>query len=352
MLFMREIALELADRVRQAAARKTPLRIRGGGTKDFYGAQLRGEVLDTRVYAGIVNYEPSELVLTARAGTPLSEVEAALAGDNQMLAFEPPQLGADATFGGCIGCGFSGPRRPYTGSARDFVLGIRMLNAEGEDLHFGGQVMKNVAGYDLSRLLTGSFGTLGLILEISVKVLPRPHVERTLRFEKSEAQAIEIANRWAGQPIPISGTCLVDGALYVRLSGAEPAVTAAQTRLGGELLADHADFWRSIREQRHPFFSAASLWRFSVKSSTPPLNLGPTVIEWGGALRWVSATLDPAAAFDAGLRAGGHATLFRAPDRSAGIQRLSAPLLVVHKKLKRALDPHGIFGPGRIHPEF
>jgi glycolate oxidase FAD binding subunit len=270
-----------------------------------------------------------------------------------MLAFEPPHFGSEATFGGCIAAGFSGPRRPYAGAARDFVLGIRMLNGSGEDLRFGGKVMKNVAGYDLSRLLTGSFGTLGLILEISAKVLPRPETERTLTFALGEAQAIETMNRWAREPLPLSATCFVDGTLYLRLSGAAPAVEAAQRKLGGEPLADGAAFWRSIREQSHPFFArSATLWRCAVKSTTTPLALGPTLIEWNGGLRWIAAALEVQKAYDTAQRMGGHATLFRAADKSAGIQRLPPPLLGVHKKLKRALDPNGIFGPGRIHPEF
>jgi len=344
---------QFQDTIRGAQARKAPLRIRGGGTKDFYGVRLAGEVLDTRPYAGIVDYEPTELVLTARAGTPLSEVESALAGRGQMLPFEPPHFGPSATFGGSIAAGFSGPRRAYAGAARDFVLGVRMVNSRGEDLRFGGRVMKNVAGYDLSRLMAGSFGTLGLILEISVKVLPRPEVERTLVFEMDEARAIDAVNRWAGQPLPLSGSCHVGGKLHVRLSGAGLAVDAAQRKLGGASLADDAAFWHSVREQTHGFFSGApALWRFSVKSTSAPLGVGATLFEWNGALRWVAGSIEPARAHEAAAKAGGHATLFRGTDKSAGIQRLTPALLVVHKKLKHAFDPEGIFGPGRIHPDF
>ncbi|MGH8677318.1 MAG: glycolate oxidase subunit GlcE, partial [Burkholderiales bacterium] len=213
---MQQFIQQYSEQIRSAASRKTPLRVRGSGSKDFYGVRLTGNILDTRSYNGIVEYEPTELVLTARAGTRLRDLEAALAEKNQMLAFEPPHFGQDATFGGCIGCGFSGPRRAYAGAARDFVLGVRMLNDAGEALRFGGQVMKNVAGYDLSRLLTGSFGTLGLLLEISVKVLPRPEVERTLRFEMTESQAIDAMNRWAGQPLPLSASFYVDNELHLR----------------------------------------------------------------------------------------------------------------------------------------
>ena len=350
---MLELIQSFQDVIRGAVARKAALRIRGGGTKDFYGARLAGEVLDTRAYAGIVDYEPTELVLTARAGTPLSEVETTLAGRRQMLAFEPPHFGPAATFGGCIAAGLSGPRRAYAGAARDFVLGVRLLNSRGEDLRFGGRVMKNVAGYDLSRLMAGSFGTLGLILDISVKVLPRPEIERTLVFEMDEARAIDAINRWAGQPLPLSASCHAGGRLHVRLSGAALAVDAAQRKLGGAPLADDSTFWRSVREQAHGFFAGApALWRFSVKPTSAPLGLGPTLFEWNGGLRWVTAGIAPAQAHDAAAKAGGHATLFCGADKSAGIQRLSPALLVAHEKLKRALDPEGVFGPGRLHPDF
>jgi glycolate oxidase FAD binding subunit len=350
---MHALVEQFSEQIRGAATRKAALRIRGGGTKDFYGVRLAGDLLDTRRFSGIVDYEPTELVITARAGTPLSELEAVLAEHNQMLAFEPPHFGDDATFGGCIAAGFSGPRRAYSGSARDFVLGARMLNADGEELRFGGQVMKNVAGYDLSRLLAGSFGTLGLILEISVKVLPRPEVERTLVRESNETDSIETMNRWAGQPLPLSATCFVDNRLHVRLSGAASAVSAARRRLGGEELKDDSGFWRSIREHTHPFFrQCAALWRFSMKPTSAPLKLGPSLLEWNGSLRWTAADLEPAKAYDAAEQTRGHATMFRGPDKSGGIQRLPEPLLVVHKKLKRALDPIGLFGPGRLHPEF
>ena len=350
---MQQVIEHLSETIRKAAAEQTQLRIRGSGSKDFYGLVLIGDVLDTRALTGIVDYEPTELVMTARAGTPLREVEMALADKGQMLAFEPPHFGPDATFGGCIASGFSGPRRAAMGSARDFVLGVRIVNGLGEDLHFGGQVMKNVAGYDLSRLLTGSFGTLGLLTEVSVKVLPLPQEERTLRFTLDEAVAIESMNKWAAKPLSISATCHVDGTLYVRLSGAAAAVTASQKKLGGDIVEDGAAFWKSIREQTHPLFRGApALWRFSIKPTAAPLDLGTQLIEWNGGLRWIAADLDPSKAFDLAHKAGGHATLFRGGNKRHGIQQFSSGLLAVHKKLKRAFDPHGILGPGRIHADF
>ncbi len=350
---MQDVVQQFSETIRKAAAEQNLLRIRGSGSKDFYGLALIGDVLDTRPLAGIIDYDPTELVITARAGTPLREVEKALADRGQMLAFEPPHFGPDATLGGCIASGFSGPRRAALGSARDFVLGVRMLNGLGEDLHFGGQVMKNVAGYDLSRLMTGSFGTLGLITEISLKVLPVPEEHRTLCLTLDETAAIETMNKWAARPLPLSATCHVDGTLYVRLSGAAAAVTAAQQKLGGEPLDNGDEFWRSVREQTHSLFrSSAALWRFSLRSTAAALGLGPQMIEWNGSLRWVAADIDPAKTFDLAHKSNGHATLFRDGNKRIGIQRFAPGLLAVHKKLKRALDPHGILGPGRIHADF
>ena len=349
---MSDVVKQFQETIRTAAASKTPLRVRGSGSKDFYAVHLDGDILDTRAYSGIVEYEPTELVFTARAGTPLREVQEALAKNRQMLPFEPPHFGPDATFGGCIAAGFSGPRRAYQGSARDFVLGVRMLNSNGEDLRFGGQVMKNVAGYDVSRLLTGSFGTLGLVLEISVKVLPGPQVEQTLRFDMDETQAIETMNRWAGQPLPLSATCYVDNSLHIRLSVAAPAVSAAQEKLGGDSVDGDA-FWYSVREQTHPFFAdAKSLWRLSLKSTSRSLALGPTLIEWNGSLRWITGAGELSRMHAVAIEGGGHATLFRASEKAAAIQQLDTGLLTLNRKIKQALDPESIFGPRRLHADF
>lgn len=349
---MSDALQQFQETIRSAVANKTPLRIRGSGSKDFYGVSLEGDVLDTRGYSGIVEYEPTELVFTARAGTPLREVEAALADKGQMLPFEPPHFGPGATFGGSIASGLSGPRRAYLGAARDFVLGVRLLNSAGEDLQFGGQVMKNVAGYDVSRLLTGSFGTLGLILEISVKVLPIPDEEQALRLEMDETQAIETMNRFAGQPLPLSATCFVQGSLYIRLSGAASAVSAARKQLGGEAI-DGKPFWQSVREQAHPLFdSTCSLWRLSMKSTAAPLALGPTLLEWNGSLRWISGEAELEHMHAAASQAGGYATAFRGPNSPKAIQHLPPAMMALQKKIKLALDPEGIFGPHRLHAEF
>lgn len=344
---------QFADSIRRAAADGRSLRIRGGGSKDFYGVALEGDVLDTRSYVGVVDYEPSELVITVRCGTPLAQVEEVLAERGQMLAFEPPALGPDSTIGGAVASGFSGPRRAAAGSARDFMLGARVLDASGRDLSFGGQVMKNVAGYDLSRFVTGSFGTLALITEVSLKVLPRPVAQVTLRFAVDEARALDTMNRWAGQPLPLSATAFVDGALWVRLSGTRAAVDTAVTKLGGERPDDADAFWQSLRDQTHAFFRyPAPLWRLSIRSTAAPLGVGPQLIEWNGSLRWIAADFDADAAHAAAQAAGGHATLYRGGDKAAGIQRLAPPVLALHQRIKRALDPNGVFGRHRIHPEF
>lgn len=344
----------LSERIRDAAARRAPLRLRGGGSKDFYGGEPRGEVLDAREHAGIVEYEPTELVITARGGTPLAELERALAGRGQMLAFEPPHFGAAATLGGCVAAGLSGPRRAQAGSVRDFVLGARLLDGRGEALAFGGKVMKNVAGYDVSRLLAGSLGTLGLILEVSLKVLPRPPAEATLRLELPQDRAIEQLNRWGGQPLPVSASAWRGGELFVRLSGAEAALRAAAQKIGGEPLPEADAFWRAIREQTDPGFAGeAPLWRLSVPSHAAPLELpGEPLIEWGGALRWLRTGADGATVRAAAAAAGGHATLFRGGDKSAGVFAPLAPAAArLHRELKAAFDPAGIFNPGRLYPE-
>jgi glycolate oxidase FAD binding subunit len=343
----------LCERVCDHAARKAPLRIRGGGSKDFYGEGHAGEVLDMSPYSGIVAYEPKELVLTVRAGTPLTEVEAALAAERQMLPFEPPHFGDGATIGGAVACGLSGPRRPYTGAVRDFVLGTRVVNGKGEDLSFGGRVIKNVAGYDVSRLMTGALGTLGVITEISFKVLPAPATETTLALELSESAANLQVNRWAGLPLPLSATAWQDGHLRVRLSGAAPAIAAARSKMGGDEIAEAADYWRDLREHRLPFFaSGEALWRLSVPQTAEPVvtTPHPQLIEWGGGLRWVSGPLEPLIVRSTVERAGGHATLFRDGDRSVGVFHPLQPALAkIHRRLKDAFDPAGILNPGRMY---
>jgi glycolate oxidase FAD binding subunit len=343
---------ELTERVRAARAARSALRIRAGGTKDFYGNAPRGEQLDPRAFRGIVAYDPSELVVTARCGTPLSELEAELAEHGQMLPFEPPHFGASATVGGCIAAGLSGPRRATAGAVRDFMLGATLLDGQAQVLRFGGTVMKNVAGYDVARLLAGSLGTLGLIVEASIKVLPVPAEEATLQLEMDEPSALARMNAWAGQPLPISATRWHAGRLAVRLSGSGPALRAARERIGGEPVeAAAAQLWRGIREQTAAFFEGpAPLWRLSVPSKAPPLRLaGAQLIEWGGALRWLRSTESAVTLRGAAAAADGHATLFRGPDRSSEAFAPLAPELAdIHRRMKAQFDPDGVFNAGRM----
>lgn len=349
----------LRARVLAAAASRTPLRVRGGGTKDFYGQAFDGDVLDTRAYRGIVSFEPTELVVTARCGTPLSELQAVLAEHRQMLAFEPPAFGPDATVGGVVSAGLSGPRRAASGAARDFVLGAVLLDGAGRLKVFGGQVMKNVAGYDVSRLLCGSLGILGLITELSLKVLPVPAHELSLRMPMPGGGLIAALNRWGGRPLPISATVWHDDLLTIRLSGARSAVEAAvrvfAEEAGAEPFAQAEAFWEAVREQRVPFFADVPvLWRLALPSTTPMLDLpGRQLIEWGGGLRWLASDAPAALIRERVSAHGGHATLFRADDglRAGRVFTPLAPVnLQIHQRLKREFDPNGIFNAGRMYP--
>jgi len=346
---------QFRQRIAEATVSKTPLRIRGGGTKDWYGQALNGEILDTRAYSGIVAYDPTELVITAKCGTPLAEIEAALAERNQMLAFEPPRYGSGSTIGGVVAAGLSGPRRQAAGSLRDFVLGAHLMDGKGELLRFGGRVMKNVAGYDVSRMLAGSLGVLGLIVEVSLKVLPRPFAETTRRFELRKTESIEKLNRWGGEPLPISASAWHGGVLIVRLSGAQAAVDAAAQKLGGEAVDDADALWAGLRDQSNAFFTATEgptgLWRLALPPHTPPLAIkGEQIIEWGGGQRWLRTGADAATLRDAAAQVGGHATLFRGGDKAVGVfQPLAPAVAAIHRRLKATFDPAGIFNSGRMY---
>jgi len=359
---MSDCTEQLKNTISIALNDKLAVNIKGSGSKDFYGNAVSGtplaEPLSTLEHCGIINYEAKELVITARSGTPLSELQSVLAEQQQMLAFEPPHFSEQATLGGTIACGFSGPRRPYAGSARDFVLGSRIINGQAEVLHFGGEVMKNVAGYDVSRLMVGAMGTLGLLLDISLKVLPMPEQELTVARECTVADAICLMNEWAGSPLPISAACYDGAQLNVRLSGTETAIIAGSKRLGGEILADGQAFWHSVNELQHGFFtSKKNLWRLSIPSDTPHLELpGKQLIDWGGAQRWFIADKEESAdeLFKLMDKVGGHAALFRCAAQADNInadrfQPLSPALFALHAQLKRSFDPHGIFNPGRLY---
>lgn len=347
-----DLSTALQARVLEAIANRTPLRIFGGGSKDFYGRCNEGQAFDVSGHCGVVGYEPSELVITARAGTPLSEIEALLAQHKQMLPFEPPHFGSAATLGGCVAAGLSGPRRPWAGAVRDAVLGVAMLNGQGELLRFGGQVMKNVAGYDVSRLMAGSLGTLGVLLELSLKVLPRPAQEITLLHEADADTAQRKIIAWSRLPLPLSATLHHGRQLRVRLSGTAEGVQAAQRQIGGDLLGDHA-LWNEVREQRLDYFEdEAPLWRLSLPAAARIDLPGDWLSEWGGAQRWLHSDAPSAKIRAAAAMAGGHATLFRGHDSSGEtFQPLPPTMLRLHQRIKQALDPHGIFNPGRMYAE-
>ncbi len=352
----------LVDRVQAARQRKEPLNIVGGGSKQFYGGPPVGEPLDVRALRGISSYEPSELVVTVRAGTPLLELETVLAEQGQCLPFEPPRFASETTVGGMVASGLAGPARVSAGGVRDYVLGATLLNGRAELLHFGGTVMKNVAGYDVSRALAGSMGELGVICEVSLKVLPKPQSTLTLRLEADQASAIRRVNEWGGQPLPLNASAWWDGMLVLRLSGAVAAVQAAHQKLGGEVVAEPLAgvFWTGLRDHRDEFFigahkalqAGATLWRLSVPATTPALKLsGEQLLEWGGAQRWICTSAPAAALRDAAAAVGGHAVLFRGQDKSAGaFAPLKPPLDRIQRNLKAAFDPEGIFNPGRLLP--
>jgi glycolate oxidase FAD binding subunit len=343
---------ELRTAVMEAHRTRTPLRLCGAGTKDFYGESCEGARLELRGYRGVIEYEPSELVLTARCGTPLSEIEALLGANRQFLAFEPPRLEGDPTIGGVIAAGLSGPRRSHSGAARDYVLGAVLLAVDGEVLRFGGKVMKNVAGFDVSRLLCGSLGILGPISQVSLKVMPLPREEQTLRFELTEEAALAAFNRWAGQPLPVSATAWWHGVAWVRLSGAPAALRTARAQLGGEAVEPQAAaaWWQELRSQRHTLFGdAASLWRLSLPSTAAPLELeGPRLIEWGGALRWYASERPAGAVRRIATAVGGTALHWRGGIAGSRFHPLSPAVLGIHRRLKARFDPHGIYNHSRL----
>jgi len=355
---------ELQERVRAAAADKRKLNIQGHGSKAFYGETPQGEPLSLAGFTGISSYEPSELVVTVKAGTPIAELEQALAEKNQHLAFEPPRFQNQGTVGGMVATGLSGPARMSQGALREHVLGLTLLNGRAELLNFGGTVMKNVAGYDASRLIAGSLGILGPILEVSLKVLPRPVAQATLRFEMDQSRALQKLNQWGGQALPLNASAWWEGALVLRLAGAQAAVDAAVQKLGGEAIAPALaePFWTGLRDHSDEFFKGAEraveggagLWRLSVPQTAPALAQvhGEQLIEWGGAQRWLTTAMPAAALREAAAQLGGHATLFRAQDKSCGaFAPLSAPLQRIHRELKKSFDPQGIFNPGRLYAE-
>ena len=358
---------EMIDKVMTARASQRPIFIKGGGTKDFYGEPAlqtgNGVLLDMSTFAGVVNYEPSELVLTARAGTLLSDIEALLAEKRQMLAFEPPRFGPASTIGGCVSAGLSGPRRMAAGPLRDFVLGTTLLDANGTILRFGGEVMKNVAGYDISRLLAGAMGIFGPLLEVSIKVAPMPLVEETRVLSVTKSEALDLFKAWRSRPLPVSATAWEEEhgvpVLRVRLSGSSPAIESARRHIGGERMDDEASqaYWASLRDQTHPFFQARTLWRLALPPTTPALGLGSILLEWNGGQRWFADgehSVEADFVRKAAERHGGHATLYRHDGtKTTSVFHPVAPgVKAISRRLKQELDPTGMFNPGRLFCEF
>lgn len=344
---------DLQAQVDTAYQQRHRLRIVGGDTKQFYGQCLTGETLSTAKHCGIIDYDPTELVITARSGTPLHVIEAALAEQGQMLDFEPPHFGAQATLGGTLACGFSGPRRAFTGAARDFVLGCKLINGKGEVIQFGGRVIKNVAGYDVARLMVGALGTLGVLLEISLKVVPKPAQEITLVQPLSLPAAMQTLQTYAAQPLPLSAASYDGENLYVRLSGSTMALQAACTQIAGDQVDNH--YWQAIKEHQHAFFNTpVPLWRLSVASTTAPLDLeGQWLFDWCGALRWLRSETTAEEIRRVVSAVGGHATLFRrhATAPIAVFHPLSDTLLKYHQRVKQAFDPHALFNINRLYQD-
>ena len=344
----------LVDEVARAALTRTAITIRGGKSKSFLGraAPAQAVELDTRSHSGIVRYEPTELVITARCGTPISELAAALDAAGQTLPCEPPEFDGVATLGGAVASGISGPRRPWAGSMRDFVLGCRLITGTAKHLRFGGEVMKNVAGYDMARLAAGSFGCLGVLTEVSLKVLPKPRAARSVRLAINASEAMAELSNWRRSALPVTGACYMDGWLHVRLEGGEGSVASAIDRIGGDDLG--MSFWANLREQRLPFFAdPRPLWRLSLPNATALMPLpGDVLLDWGGAQRWLKSDASANAIRAIAQTVGGHAICYSPQAESENpFMPLPAPLMRLHQSLKARLDPRAIFNPGRMYAD-
>ena len=357
-----DISQQLQQQVQDAFQQKAALSIVGGNSKAFYGRNdertASADTLEVSSHCGVLNYEPTELVITARAGTPLREIENLLEDNGQMLPFEPPAFADNATIGGTIACNLSGPRRAYAGAARDFLLGCKIINGKGDVLNFGGEVMKNVAGYDVSRLMAGAMGTLGVLLEVSLKVLPKPEIEGTQLFRSSAVEALDRIHGWSQTPLPLSASSYHDSILRIRLSGATEAVKAAIETVGGEAMAEAEQYWQQLREQQLDFFTGEKpLWRISLASDIESLGL-PTehdkddcLYEWGGALRWLKSDIAAEVIQCAATDMDGQASLFRQGGQNSIFQPLPPGLMRIHQNLKQAFDPENILNPGKLYPE-
>ncbi|MEM7400826.1 MAG: glycolate oxidase subunit GlcE [Pseudomonadota bacterium] len=350
---MNDCSTDIANEIQRAFQEKTALRIEGGSSKSFYGRSIDGKPLSLSQNKGIIEYEPSELYITAKSGTPLSVIEETIAKHSQVLPCEPPQFSNTATIGGMVACGLSGPRRASSGSVRDCLLGTEIINGKGETLRFGGRVMKNVAGYDTSRLMCGALGTLGVLMSVTLRLLPKPAFEETIVLELSESAAVSKMNDWASTPLPISATFYNGSCLYVRLSGSTSAVKASSREIGGDTYDTQTEFWESIKEHQHAFFNAdMPLWRVSVPPNTQNLTLpGESVMEWNGGLRWCKSDANEKLIREKANNVAGHATLFKSTGEAEIFHPLPITIMNIHKKLKQVFDPAGILNPGKMFAE-
>ncbi|MCU7904794.1 MAG: glycolate oxidase subunit GlcE [Candidatus Thiodiazotropha sp. (ex Epidulcina cf. delphinae)] len=350
----RDISRQLQASVLDAHHSTRHLQLIGSGSKRFYGREAKGEILSLSAHSGIVGYEPTELVITARAGTPLEEIEQALTEKGQMLPFEPPRFSGGGTIGGAIAAGLSGPRRPWGGAPRDLLLGIKLLDGQGRILNFGGQVMKNVAGYDLSRLMAGALGTLGILLEVSVKVLPKPPQEHTLTFYSEDHNTWTLIRDILGKAIPVTATYSRGNRHKLRLACNKHRLKRIQTECGLETVDHQEEFWQALRDQELDFFQRkAPLWRISLP---PAARLGladETLNEWSNALRWLVSEKPGEEIRTLVERQAGHAVLFRNGDRTGErFHPLQPRVAEIQRKLKQVFDPKGIFNPGRHYPHY
>jgi len=339
----------LLDQVRSAIERGQGLRIRGGNSKAFLGRPVEAEELDTRSHSGVVHYDPTELVVTVRSGTRVSDLNALLAAEGQNLPPEAPDFDGRATVGGMVASALAGPRRPWAGSVRDFVLGTRVITGQGRHLRFGGEVMKNVAGYDFSRLLAGSHGCLGLITEVSLKVLPLPRRACSLALDVDAATAMDMLTQWRRDDLPVSGAFHWKQRLHVRLEGGEATVDAARARLGGDEI--DSGIWTELRERKLAFFDTSlPLWRLSVPWQTrlEPLP-GEVLLDWAGAQRWLASDAPPQSIRAIAASLGGHAACYTPGIDDTPFQLLPEALMRFHRRLKAQVDPHGIFNHGRMY---
>ena len=367
---MQDSAHILQQQVLQAYTEKKPLSVVGGNSKCFYGNSLDAEIIKTSCHKGILEHEPTELVITARAGTPLQEIDQTLAANHQTLAFEPPHFSDNATVGGMIAAGLSGPARPYQASVQDAVLGCTILNGKGEVLRFGGKVMKNVAGYDVSRLMVGSLGCLGIILDVTLKVIPATMAEATFIFKMEPNQCPAFINELRHQGYPVSASCHFEGELLVRFSAGNNEIESLNKSLSknyayidSRQLQD-SSFWLHLKEHTLPFFSLEkedsdlSLWRLSVSADTDVSSLIDAqtnfISEWGNCVYWFKSNSQSELVFNTAKNISGSASVFKANNDAMTnrFQPLSAVVGNWHKELKNAFDPADILNRGKMYLEF